>query len=558
MASLAKYPYLTILCVAALAFVPFLGSAPLFDWDEINFAESAREMIVSGNYFQVQINYQPFWEKPPLFIWLQVGSMKLFGINEFAARFPNALVGIVTLLVLFSTGRKLHSDRLGWIVSGLYFISFLPHLYFKSGIIDPLFNLFIFSGLLNVMWADQGNPKAPGSSHLRASLAGLLVGLGTLTKGPVALLVVAITYGIYKAIWSRSLPWKAIGVFTLVYLVVILSWFGSLAAFTPEGFDTVRKFIVYQVELFMQPVAGHEQPFFYHFVVFALGCFPLSSFSFRGMAMKSNEPRQQVAIRIMTILFWVVMVLFTIVRTKIIHYSSLLYFPGAVLAGYWVLDIMERRQTVKWDQKLLFVLGFLLFGGGSMLVGVVAANIEWVAPLFKGEFARAALSTKVAWTGWEFLPGLTYCIATAMAAVYLWRAQMRHFLAVLAMVMPFYTNGINALILPRIADYTQQPAIRFLKQVGQEDAYVMVEGHKSYAHYFYASMMPFPHPEIPLEKRGDWMARGPVDKPVYLLARVDKVTPEFENVWFEHFQRVGSDGGFVFFKREPESNPKLP
>ena len=68
MASLAKYPYLTILCVAALAFVPFLGSAPLFDWDEINFAESAREMIVSGNYFQVQINYQPFWEKPPLFI----------------------------------------------------------------------------------------------------------------------------------------------------------------------------------------------------------------------------------------------------------------------------------------------------------------------------------------------------------------------------------------------------------------------------------------------------------------------------------------------------------
>jgi 4-amino-4-deoxy-L-arabinose transferase-like glycosyltransferase len=59
--------------------------------DEINFAESAREMIVTGDYSKVQINFNPFWEKPPLFIWMQVLSMKIFGINEFAARFPNAV-----------------------------------------------------------------------------------------------------------------------------------------------------------------------------------------------------------------------------------------------------------------------------------------------------------------------------------------------------------------------------------------------------------------------------------------------------------------------------------
>src|ERR1041384_8095201 len=56
-------------------FLPFLGSVHLFDWDEINFAECAREMIVTDNYSQVQINFQPFWEKPPLFIWMQVLSM---------------------------------------------------------------------------------------------------------------------------------------------------------------------------------------------------------------------------------------------------------------------------------------------------------------------------------------------------------------------------------------------------------------------------------------------------------------------------------------------------
>jgi 4-amino-4-deoxy-L-arabinose transferase-like glycosyltransferase len=94
--------YLTIIILSGIIFfIPFLGRVHLFDWDEINFAESAREMIVTGNYHRVQINFQPFWEKPPLFFWLQAGSMKMFGINEFAARFPNAIFGIITLVTFF-------------------------------------------------------------------------------------------------------------------------------------------------------------------------------------------------------------------------------------------------------------------------------------------------------------------------------------------------------------------------------------------------------------------------------------------------------------------------
>jgi 4-amino-4-deoxy-L-arabinose transferase-like glycosyltransferase len=87
--------------VAALFFLPFLGYFHLFDWDEINFAECAREMLATGNYTEVQINFQPFWEKPPFFIWLQALAMNFFGINEFAARLPNAICGIATLIVIW-------------------------------------------------------------------------------------------------------------------------------------------------------------------------------------------------------------------------------------------------------------------------------------------------------------------------------------------------------------------------------------------------------------------------------------------------------------------------
>ncbi|MFN8397990.1 MAG: glycosyltransferase family 39 protein, partial [Bacteroidia bacterium] len=117
---------LVIAAVALVSFLPFLGAAPLFDWDEINFAESAREMIVSGNYFQVQINFEPFWEKPPLFIWLQVLSMKAFGVSAFAARLPNALVGVATLMALYWQGANWRGRRFGWMVAWMYFISLLP------------------------------------------------------------------------------------------------------------------------------------------------------------------------------------------------------------------------------------------------------------------------------------------------------------------------------------------------------------------------------------------------------------------------------------------------
>ena len=76
-----------------LIFCTFNNLIHLFDWDEINFAESAREMIVTGNYNTLQINFTPLGEKPPLYIWFRELSMKFLGINEFAASFPMPFVG---------------------------------------------------------------------------------------------------------------------------------------------------------------------------------------------------------------------------------------------------------------------------------------------------------------------------------------------------------------------------------------------------------------------------------------------------------------------------------
>jgi 4-amino-4-deoxy-L-arabinose transferase-like glycosyltransferase len=134
-----------VLCALGLVlFLPFLGSVHLFDWDEINFAEISREMLITGDYLRSQIDFEAFWEKPPLFFWLQTASMHVFGVNEFAARLPNALLGAVVLPALYALGKRLYDGAFGLLWAGMTLASFLPHFYFRSGIIDPLFNVCIF------------------------------------------------------------------------------------------------------------------------------------------------------------------------------------------------------------------------------------------------------------------------------------------------------------------------------------------------------------------------------------------------------------------------------
>ena len=175
----------------SLFFFAGLGNVHLFDWDEINFAECAREMLLSHNYSTVTIDFLPFWEKPPLFIWMQVFSMKIFGVSSFAGRFPNVLAAIATGLFVYFAGKKIKNETLGlwWMV--FYLGSFLPNVYFHSGIIDPWFNLFIFLAIYHFY---SLTTSIQVHRLKQAALTGLFLGLAVLTKGPVAILIALLTY----------------------------------------------------------------------------------------------------------------------------------------------------------------------------------------------------------------------------------------------------------------------------------------------------------------------------------------------------------------------------
>ncbi|MDP4208027.1 MAG: glycosyltransferase family 39 protein [Bacteroidota bacterium] len=536
----------SIAIIAAILFIPFLGQAHLFDWDEINFAEAAREMIASKHYLTVQINFQPFWEKPPLFIWMQVLSMKVFGINEFAARFPNAICGIASLLVLFNLGRKLLNNNFGLLWTMVYGCSLLPFFYFKSGIIDPWFNLFIFLG---INYAFNFTLSTVEKERIRfVALAALFIGLAILTKGPVGLLIFGLTYGVYLIIKMFKVKIKLLHVLVFTGILAAVGGFWFILLIVTGHTDILKEFFIYQVRLFQTKDAGHGGFLLYHFVVLFLGVFPASIFALRSFVHDRKDDREKLHEykNWMMILFWTVLILFTIVKTKIVHYSSMCYFPLTFLGAYVIFKLQEQNRSMpRWMKAV--ILSVAIFWG-LIVIGLqlIVENKEKIIGLdiIKDEFAVGNLQANVPWTGYEFLIGLLFVVAiTLIFASH--RLNLKNQVMAVLISTLLFTYATVYVITPRIEGYSQRAAIEFYQNRQNEDCYVETLGFKSYAHLFYVQK---PASSNPKSADSQWLLEGEIDKPAYFVMKNTSKKEQLER--HPQLKVLYEKNGFVFVKRD--------
>jgi 4-amino-4-deoxy-L-arabinose transferase-like glycosyltransferase len=567
--------YAFIIITASLLFIPFIGNMPLFDWDEINFAECAREMLVSDNYSNVQLYFQPFWEKPPLFIWLQAISMNLFGINEFAARFPNAICGVITLLVLYSTGKRLNDRRFGLTWSFVYAATLLPHLFFKSGIIDPWFNLFIFGSVFYLI--QHTNNPVGREGYKTAIIAGFFLGLALLTKGPAALLLVGLTVAVFfiLARFKKISEIKFVLVFFLAFLVTGFSWFG-IELLKGNGY-IIKEFIDYQVRLFQTEDADHGGPFIYHFIVLLIGCFPSSLLLILAHKRSAQDtPYQKHSKRWMIILFWVVLILFSIVKTKIVHYSSLCYFPLTYLATYSIQKLMSGEFAWRKWLHVFFIVVTSLMGLAFILVSCIPFFKDWLigSNLIADQFAVENLKADVYWTGFEWLIGLVFLVVL-LISIFKIRAGKFKFLYVLFSGSLFTVYSLIMVIAPKIEQYSQHAAIEFYKVCAKNGYDVETISFKSYASLFYGNLTPKIMNDpgfkayaikrlVELRQEGEtknavvytglihtnWLEVGDIKTPGFFVSKVTSVDEIRER--HPGLKELYRQNGFVFFIRMPE------
>jgi 4-amino-4-deoxy-L-arabinose transferase-like glycosyltransferase len=567
--------YLIIILVGSILFLPFLGHVHLFDWDEINFAESAREMMVSGNYSKVQINFQGFWEKPPLFIWMQVLSMKVFGVNEFAARFPNALFGILTLCLIYRTGKKNFKGHIAhwWVLC--YLGAITPHLYFKTGLIDPVFNFFIFLGILQFFEAFKNHSQAYNSNR-HFLVAGVYTGIAILCKGPVALLVSLLV--LLSMVFAKRMVWF----FNIanIFLYLLITGLVSSIWFAPETIQNgpyfIVSFIQYQIELFSQNVAGHQQPFYYHPLVLLIGCFPVSIIALA--VWKRNEYytyNENLFRTVMQCLFWVVLILFSIVKTKIVHYSSLCWLPLTFLGAYSIESVYQGVYRFKWQFELYIVLmGILISSAFIAFPLIMKYKRSILLDLIHDDFSKQNFSAIVDWQVYDTIPGFLLLI-TVVVFIFFWNKNKVVALfgsLLVGNLLVIFTASI--LITPKIEQHTQAAAVNFFKSKENEKCYIFITGYKSYASYFYAKVKPLRYnddlnllnekfirskgkksflalTDLEKEEYDDnqkfWLLHGRVDRPVYFIAKTDdREGLEKETSIIELWDK----NGFVVYQRK--------
>ncbi|MFA6924639.1 MAG: glycosyltransferase family 39 protein [Bacteroidales bacterium] len=541
-----NYKHILIILFAALLYIPFIGNVNLFDWDEINFAEAAREMLTTNDYLTVKINYLPFWEKPPLFIWMQAASMNVFGMNEFAARLPNALCGIITLLLLFNIGKKIFDEKFGLLCALAFGGAILPFLYFKSGIIDPYFNLFIFIGVY-CFFIFSENSRANKKHFFYLLLSAFFIGLAILTKGPAALLILIISIIIYLFITKQKniVSLKHLLLFLFITAVTGGSWF--LLQICSGKYYLVADFFKYQLRLFNTKDSGHGGFLFYHFIVLLFGVFPTSIIAIKGFGIKNtNNEFQNNFIKFMMILFFVVLVIFTVVKTKIIHYSSLCYFPMSFLAAYTIYKFLNGE--IKWNKWISIMLVSV-----ALFIGILEISLQFIirykneiinSGFIKDKFAIDCLNANVSWSGYEFIPGLLLIIGIIISLIILKRNKI-HGIVLLYLTSISFSAFTMLAIIPKIDKYIQSTAIDFYKSKQNCNCYVETVGFKSYAHLFYTKK------EKPQNKNANdinWLMSGKIDKPVYFISKINNAD-DFQKA-HPALEKLYSKNGFVFFLRK--------
>ncbi|HXC05207.1 MAG TPA: glycosyltransferase family 39 protein, partial [Bacteroidia bacterium] len=354
--------------------------------------------------------------------------------------------------------------------------------------------LFIFLGIyhLAVYSNDYSNSTSAGFFNRRIFLSGLFIALAILTKGPVAGLIFGLCFIVYR-IWTRKpvMKWSHFFLSCITIAGIGSIWFLILAL---EGrASIISEFILYQIRLFSTEDADHGGPFYYHWVVLLIGCFPASVFAIRAFfKSETDTPYQKHMKRWMLILFWVVLLLFSVVKTKIVHYSSLCYFPLTFLSAYAAYKLMlEEWPWKKWMNALLLFTGGIL---GLLLIALPVIGLNKDKIIASGKiddaFALANLSADVHWNGWEigigviFLSGVLACVILSM------RHRMKEAIISLFVLTLVATNLSSLIFAPKVEGYSQRAAIEFYESLKKKNCYIDVIGYKSYAHLFYTDKPP--------------------------------------------------------------------
>ncbi|MBQ7764050.1 glycosyltransferase family 39 protein [bacterium] len=376
------FTFLGLLILFYIIFIHNIWAYPLMDADETRYVSMARDMFNNKDFLTLYLNGEYFFEKPPLFFWLESLSFATFGkINEFTARFPVALLGIGCCYLVYFTGKKIISRSYGVISSLILATSIEFCMLAKLAILDIVVSFCIaFSlsfGLATFFCRESRKKYYWWLFYIYSAFAVLAKGIPGVVIPFGSIFFIALVSKNIKELFKPIYLLPGV----ILFLLITLPW--HIIMFKLHNPLFWNEYIIkHHLSRFVgSEEINRTQPFYFYFITLLWGFLPwfLSCVSvwvlkikniFKNLNLQSNQNRfllYNFIIVIFTLLF------FSLSETKLITYILPLYPALACLGGYvWWKYITESK-----NEKIINFTNFLL-GGILTKVSIVAI----FAPIF--------------------------------------------------------------------------------------------------------------------------------------------------------------------------------
>lgn len=382
-----RWSLLLLGIIAALILLWKLGGPTLAPWDEAIYAQVSKEIAQGNGWLTLHWAHQPWFEKPPLMMWITAGLFRLFGVSEFWARSVSAFSGIGLVITTYLVGAFAYSKRVGLfaaliLLTCYHFLSFA-----RFGTMEVMLTLFTYLAIYGYLRLREGNQKW-------WYLIWLCIALGLLTKGAGGLIAIAAILltlvfdgGLKVAIKSQQFWFGC-----LLALLVVIPWHAVMYARYERAF--IDEYVRYHViARSITTLEGHPSGYLYYIGKLVDGFFPwvlIVPFAIIAgvkRAIKSESPSRALLITAL-----LVFGVYTIIPTRRPWYIVAIYPALAILIADFAAHFYNSRKASRVYRALTVSVCVLLtvIGIGYCALSI-SLNRRSEEPLVR--LARMARST---------------------------------------------------------------------------------------------------------------------------------------------------------------------
>jgi 4-amino-4-deoxy-L-arabinose transferase-like glycosyltransferase len=353
-------PLLCLLSVAVPALFWKLGAGSLAAWDEAIYAQVSKEMVRGGDWLTLHWEYKPWFEKPPLLMWVTSLFYRLFGVSEFTARLPSALSGIALLALTYLIG-KLAYGKVAGLLSGIVLLTCYHFLSFsRFGTMDVMLACFVYLAVYAYLRVRDGNEGWWYLVGCACALALMTKGAGGIIAPASVALALISDKRLQGALRCRSF-WLAL----LLALVMVMPWHVLMYAWHGRSF--IDEYIGYHViARSTRTLEGNATGYFYFVGKLLDGFFPwclLVPFALVSFVRKNLKRREQSWV--LLVLAALVFCLYTMIPTRRPWYIIPLYPALSILTAAFLINLYSAYQSRPALRRVIATASaFLIIGGG--------------------------------------------------------------------------------------------------------------------------------------------------------------------------------------------------